>query len=60
MTNGGLSWNESRGASLREKFHVREKKKRPVLSQVVRKEYKFSLMQSDEDAQKEKWFVHCL
>jgi len=60
VTNGGLSWNESRGASLREKFQVREKKKLPVLSQVVRKEYKFSLMQSDEDAQKKKWFVHCL
>lgn len=60
VTNGGLSWNESRRASLREKFQVRGKKKRPVLSQVVRKEYKFSLMQSDEGAQKEKWFVHCL
>lgn len=44
----------NRGASLREKSQVRGKGEHPVLPQVVRKEYKFSLMQSVEGAQLEK------
>lgn len=55
MTSGGLSWNESLAKRLFEKnLQVPRKGERPVLPQVVRKEYKFSLMQSDDDAQLKK------